>query len=176
VLPNQPKKKRVSNPTLFSLNVGGRPAWVRGLPTLPWVGCCHDRARFPCTVFSRERVQTNDEGGGKRSIKRGLQHAGRPTQHLQRPADAKYRKHIRPCKALSIACLPVIANTVVRLLEDAVRLLYHGATVKASGNVDNEGRIGRECEGIIASASVVRISFARSQIMFSAILADEIEP
>jgi len=30
--------------------------------------------------------------------------------------------------------------------EDAVRLLYHAATVKVSGNVDNEGLIGRARE------------------------------
>jgi hypothetical protein len=30
--------------------------------------------------------------------------------------------------------------------EDAVRLLYHAATVKGSGNVDNEGLIGRARE------------------------------
>jgi len=53
--------------------------------------------------------------------------------------DAKYRKHTRPYKALNIAFLPVIADT------PAVRLLYHcAATVKASGDVDNEGLIERE--------------------------------
>ena len=72
-------------------------------------------------------------------------------------ADAKYRKHTRPYKArglygrvclrylayrlLHIALLPVVADTVEYLHEDAVRLLYHAATVKASGNVDNEGLI-----------------------------------
>ena len=41
----------------------------------------------------------------------------------------------------------MIADTVGYLHEDAVRLLYHAATVKASGNVDNEGLIGRAREG-----------------------------
>jgi hypothetical protein len=39
---------------------------------------------------------------------------------------------------------PVLADAVGRIHADAVRLLYHAATVKASGNVDNEGLIGRE--------------------------------
>ena len=47
---------------------------------------------------------------------------------------------------LHIAILPVVADTVGYLHEDAVRLLYHAATVKASGNVDNEGLIGRARE------------------------------
>ena len=42
---------------------------------------------------------------------------------------------------LHIALLPVVADTVRYLHEDAVRLLYDAATVKASGNVDNEGLI-----------------------------------
>ena len=49
-------------------------------------------------------------------------------------------------KALRIALLPVVADTVGYLHEDAVRLLYHAATVKASGNVDHEGLIGRARE------------------------------
>jgi hypothetical protein len=65
---------------------------------------------------------------------------------LKARADAKYRKHTHPYKALNIALLPVVADTVGYLHEDAVRLLYHAATVKASGNVDNEGLIGRERE------------------------------
>ena len=47
---------------------------------------------------------------------------------------------------LHIAFPPAMADTVGYLHEDAVRLLYHAATVKASGNVDNEGLIGRERE------------------------------
>ena len=41
----------------------------------------------------------------------------------------------------------MIADTEGRLHEDAVGLLYHGATVKASDNVDNKGLIGQEQEG-----------------------------
>ena len=48
--------------------------------------------------------------------------------------------------SLHIALLPVVADTVGYMHEDAVRLLYHAATVKASGNVDNEGLIGRARE------------------------------
>jgi hypothetical protein len=54
------------------------------------------------------------------------------------------RKHTRPFKALNIAMLLVIADTVGCLHEDAVRLLCHGAIVKASCNVDNGGLVGRE--------------------------------
>jgi len=71
----------------------------------------------------------------------GPRNAGRPTKHLQPKADAKYRKHTRRYKALNIAFLLVLADTVGRLHEDAVCLLYHAATVKASGKVDNEGLI-----------------------------------
>jgi hypothetical protein len=39
-----------------------------------------------------------------------------------------------------------ITDTLGYLHEDAVRLFYHAATVKASGNVDNEGLIGRARE------------------------------
>jgi hypothetical protein len=45
-----------------------------------------------------------------------------------------------------IFALPVIADTAGYLHENAVRLLYHAATVKASGNVDNKGLIGRARE------------------------------
>ena len=44
----------------------------------------------------------------------------------------KYRKHTQPYKAKHIALLPVVADTVGHLHADAVRLLYHAATVKAS--------------------------------------------
>ena len=58
---------------------------------------------------------------------------------------------------LHIALLPVVADTVGYLHEDAVRLLYRAATVKASGNVDNEGLIGVRGR-IIVSASDGRTS------------------
>ena len=51
--------------------------------------------------------------------------------------------HTTPYQSLHIAFLPVVADTAGRLHEDAVRLLYHVATFQASGNVDNEGLIGR---------------------------------
>jgi hypothetical protein len=84
-------------------------------------------------VLDVSRKHTHTKAGastGRRALKAG--------------ADAKYRKHTRPYNALHIAFLPVIADTAGYLHEDAVRLLYHAATVKASGNVDNEGLIGRE--------------------------------
>ena len=45
-------------------------------------------------------------------------------KHLQPKADAMYSKHTDPYKALNIAFLPVLADTVGRLHGDAVRLLY----------------------------------------------------
>jgi hypothetical protein len=51
----------------------------------------------------------------------------------------------------------VLADTAGYLHEDAVRLLYHAATVKASGNVDNEGLIGRARED-------QRLGFRRANI------------
>ena len=42
----------------------------------------------------------------------------------------------------------MVADTVGYMHEDAVRLLYHAATVRASGNVDNEGLIGRGSSGV----------------------------
>ena len=54
----------------------------------------------------------------------------------------------------------MIADTAGRLHEDAVRLPYHAATVKASGNVDNEGPIGCEQEDH-------RFGFRRATIMAS---------
>ena len=65
---------------------------------------------------------------------------------VPRRADAKYRMHTRPYKALHTALFPVVADTVGYLHQDAVRLLYHADTVKASGNVDNEGLIWRARE------------------------------
>ena len=50
------------------------------------------------------------------------------------------------CKALHNAFLPVEASTVGYLHEEAVRLLFHAATVKTSGNVDYDGIIGRALE------------------------------
>jgi hypothetical protein len=77
VLPNQPRKRRVSNPTLFTLSVGGSP-WMRGLPTLPWVGCRHDRARSPVRIPGGERgvspnrsIQHPQHGSGGNSPSSG---------------------------------------------------------------------------------------------------------
>jgi len=72
-------------------------------------------------------------------------------KHLQTQADAKYRKHSRAYKALDIAFLPVLADTLGRLLADALRLLYHAATLKASGNVATQTSSGVSGR-IIASA------------------------
>jgi len=51
---------------------------------------------------------------------------------------------IAPRPPSLIAFLPVITDTAGRLHEDAIRLFYHAARVKASGNVDHEGLSGRE--------------------------------
>ena len=67
-------------------------------------------------------------------------------QLLQHKADAKYRKHTQPYTSQHIAFLPVVTDTVGHMHADAVRLLYHATAVKASGNVDNEGLIGRARE------------------------------
>ena len=92
------------------------------------IGCCE-------LVIDVTRTHTHTKVGGP---------LGRKV--LQEKAAAKYRKHTQPYKSLHIALLPVVADTVGCLHEDAVRLLYHAATVKASGNVDNEGLIGRARE------------------------------
>ena len=99
-----------------------------------------------------------------------------------RPRSPRNFAHISSLPALALCCLAArknapgyssgylfllgsfhllrsnLADTVGRLHEDAVRLLYHAAIVKASGNVDNgvliaeSGVSGR----IIVSASVGR--------------------
>jgi len=112
----------------------------KAAPLLPQ---CHGYRELVLDVSKTHTHERNDEPT-LRAL--GHQHAGRPTKRLQTKADAKYRKHTRPFKALNIAFLPVLADTAGRLHEDAVRLLYHAATVEASGNVDDEGLIGRERE------------------------------
>jgi len=73
---------------------------------------------------------------------RGGRGGGVP-EALRAPPLAHKLKHTHPYKTLHIAFLPVIADTVGYLHEHAVRLLYRAATVKAAGNLDNEGLIGR---------------------------------
>jgi hypothetical protein len=90
-------------------------------------------------VIDGSRMHTHDKDGDTSQHGPGHRHAGRPTKHLQPKADNNYRKHTLTYKALNTAFFPVIADTVGSLHEDAVRLLYHAVTVKASGNVDNEG-------------------------------------
>jgi len=97
-------------------------------------------------VTDVSRMHTPDRNGHSVPHAPGHRHAGRPTKYPQTKADPKSRKHTRPYQALYIAFLPVLADTVGRLHEDTVRLFYHGATLKASGNVDNEGLIGRDRE------------------------------
>jgi hypothetical protein len=63
--------------------------------------------------------------------------SGRSISSIKRPAGAQQgRACWRPLHGM-------VARAGAPLHEDAVRWLYHAATVKASGNVDNEGLIGR---------------------------------
>ena len=93
-------------------------------------------------VIDVARVHTHNKAG--QDCRRGAgSGSARPTAHLLSRANDKYAKHAKPYQRLNIAFLPVVADTAGRLHEDAVRLLYHVATIQATGNVDNEGLIGR---------------------------------
>ena len=87
-------------------------------------------------------VHTHAKDGRDNRLRPG-NGSDRPMAHLQSRANQKYTKHTPPYQRLHIAFLPVVADTAGRLHEDAVRLLYHVATIQATGNVDNEGLIGR---------------------------------